>query len=283
MEPKTINSALSIARHKLHKLHLHLTTRLQHFLTRCFHQLWCVVRPSSSPAWRCDRLLLVRDLSESKHLAWNTPRLYLESLDLSACLTLLVSLMTPMSLLFADGARPNWPTDVSPCWLPLVSLLVNNLRISPYSAETFQAQQSTSFSRLALDSGSLLFSSLESVKRTVSLSAGRTLLITSTVWSLTTTSATSGTYRLSEESFDSLFCWSKCDYNFDLINDFVYRFDPLGLCPTDADELYELKTKELNNGRLAMISVAGFVAQEFVNNTEIFQHLFKTLEADVGL
>mmetsp|Transcript_2664 Transcript_2664/g.5426 ORF Transcript_2664/g.5426 Transcript_2664/m.5426 type:complete len:219 (+) Transcript_2664:49-705(+) len=68
--------------------------------------------------------------------------------------------------------------------------------------------------------------------------------------------------------------------NYDLGN---LGFDPLGLCPTDADELYELKTKELNNGRLAMISVAGFVAQEFVNNTEIFQHLFKTLEADVGL
>ena len=32
-------------------------------------------------------------------------------------------------------------------------------------------------------------------------------------------------------------------------------FDPLGLLPTDADAKYELQTKEINNGRLAMISI----------------------------
>lgn len=58
-------------------------------------------------------------------------------------------------------------------------------------------------------------------------------------------------------------------------------FDPLGLCPTDEAELYELKTKELNNGRLAMISIAGFVAQELVVNREIFEHLLLYLEDDV--
>mmetsp|Transcript_28190 Transcript_28190/g.47227 ORF Transcript_28190/g.47227 Transcript_28190/m.47227 type:complete len:232 (+) Transcript_28190:105-800(+) len=52
-------------------------------------------------------------------------------------------------------------------------------------------------------------------------------------------------------------------------------FDPLGLAPTDPAELKEKKTRELNNGRLAMIAIAGFVTQEFVNNTEIFQHLLK--------
>lgn len=61
------------------------------------------------------------------------------------------------------------------------------------------------------------------------------------------------------------------------------KFDPLGLKPTDAEELKTLQTRELNNGRLAMIAIAGFVTQEFVNGTDIFQHLFLTLEKDVGL
>lgn len=58
-------------------------------------------------------------------------------------------------------------------------------------------------------------------------------------------------------------------------------FDPLGLLPEDEEELFELKTKELNNGRLAMIAISAFVAQELVNGTEIFKHLFREIEYDV--
>jgi len=44
-------------------------------------------------------------------------------------------------------------------------------------------------------------------------------------------------------------------------------FDPLGLKPTDPDELVAMQTKELQNGRLAMIAAAGFLAQEAVSDT----------------
>merc|ERR1719287_400380 len=47
-------------------------------------------------------------------------------------------------------------------------------------------------------------------------------------------------------------------------------FDPLGMAPkTDADML-AMKNKELNNGRLAMMAVAGIVAQEWRGNRIIF-------------
>merc|ERR1719183_1480005 len=42
-------------------------------------------------------------------------------------------------------------------------------------------------------------------------------------------------------------------------------FDPLGLKPTDPEELKTMQTKELQNGRLAMIATAGFLAQEAVS------------------
>jgi len=42
-------------------------------------------------------------------------------------------------------------------------------------------------------------------------------------------------------------------------------FDPLGLKPTDPEEFKIMQTKELQNGRLAMLAAAGFLAQEAVS------------------
>ena len=42
-------------------------------------------------------------------------------------------------------------------------------------------------------------------------------------------------------------------------------FDPLGLKPEDPAEFREMQTKELQNGRLAMLAAAGFMAQEAVS------------------
>jgi hypothetical protein len=51
-------------------------------------------------------------------------------------------------------------------------------------------------------------------------------------------------------------------------------FDPLGLAPEDEDALYDMKTKELNHGRLAMLAIAAFAAQEDVEkNTSIWREL----------
>merc|ERR1712087_442221 len=49
-------------------------------------------------------------------------------------------------------------------------------------------------------------------------------------------------------------------------------FDPLGLKPEDEEEFKLLQTKELQNGRLAMIAAAGFLAQELVNGKGILEH-----------
>jgi Chlorophyll A-B binding protein len=51
-------------------------------------------------------------------------------------------------------------------------------------------------------------------------------------------------------------------------------FDPLGLKPSDAEEMKTLQTKELQNGRLAMLAAAGFMAQELVNGKGILENLF---------
>lgn len=50
-------------------------------------------------------------------------------------------------------------------------------------------------------------------------------------------------------------------------------FDPLNLKPDDPAAFAEISTKELQNGRLAMLGIAGMVAQELVNGKEIFVNL----------
>jgi len=47
-------------------------------------------------------------------------------------------------------------------------------------------------------------------------------------------------------------------------------FDPLGLKPKDPKEFKEMQTKELNNGRLAMIAAAGMIAQELATGEKLF-------------
>eukprot|EP01038_Epipyxis_sp_PR26KG_P012155 gene12155-16275_t len=51
-------------------------------------------------------------------------------------------------------------------------------------------------------------------------------------------------------------------------------FDPLGLKPKTQAGFDTLRTKELQNGRLAMLGVAGIVAQELVNNKGVLENLF---------
>eukprot|EP00550_Attheya_septentrionalis_P011574 CAMPEP_0198303480 /NCGR_PEP_ID=MMETSP1449-20131203/56902_1 /TAXON_ID=420275 /ORGANISM="Attheya septentrionalis, Strain CCMP2084" /LENGTH=236 /DNA_ID=CAMNT_0044005973 /DNA_START=155 /DNA_END=865 /DNA_ORIENTATION=+ len=50
-------------------------------------------------------------------------------------------------------------------------------------------------------------------------------------------------------------------------------FDPLGLKPDDSAAFAEMSTKELQNGRLAMLGFMGMLVQELVNGEEIFVNL----------
>merc|ERR1712028_284752 len=49
-------------------------------------------------------------------------------------------------------------------------------------------------------------------------------------------------------------------------------FYPLGLKPTDPKEFAEMQTKELQNGRLAMLAAMGFIVQEQVDEQTILGH-----------
>ena len=52
-------------------------------------------------------------------------------------------------------------------------------------------------------------------------------------------------------------------------------FDPLNLKPTGAEEFAEMATKELQHGRLAMLAVAGFFAQELTDGKLILADIYK--------
>ena len=47
-------------------------------------------------------------------------------------------------------------------------------------------------------------------------------------------------------------------------------FDPLGLRPESEAEFKEMQTKELNNGRLAMIAISGMIVQELATGQKLF-------------
>ncbi len=51
------------------------------------------------------------------------------------------------------------------------------------------------------------------------------------------------------------------------------KFDPLGLKPDNEEDFAIMQTKELQNGRLAMLAAAGFLAQEAVDGKGIIEHL----------
>merc|ERR1712222_126192 len=57
-----------------------------------------------------------------------------------------------------------------------------------------------------------------------------------------------------------------------LLDDYIpgdIGFDPLGLKPEDPEEFALMQTKELQNGRVAMLAAAGFLAQELVDKKGI--------------
>jgi light-harvesting complex I chlorophyll a/b binding protein 1 len=53
-------------------------------------------------------------------------------------------------------------------------------------------------------------------------------------------------------------------------------FDPLGLSPPRGTKAFaDAQTKELQNGRLAMLAIAGMVAQELVDGKGILRHIYE--------
>ena len=66
--------------------------------------------------------------------------------------------------------------------------------------------------------------------------------------------------------------WANGKVRTDVVNGDL-GFNPLSLKPDVEDKFAELQTKELNNGLLAMIGVAGAIVQELVNDKGIFENL----------
>ena len=68
--------------------------------------------------------------------------------------------------------------------------------------------------------------------------------------------------------------WTKTLWH---LNDDYYPgdvgFDPLGLKPKDPKVFANMQTRELQNGRLAMLGWAGMCSQELVNHRSIFETL----------
>jgi len=56
-------------------------------------------------------------------------------------------------------------------------------------------------------------------------------------------------------------------------------FDPLGLLPKDPKERKDMQSKELNNGRLAMIAIVAFVVQELLEKRFVFDQLMARLSS----
>jgi hypothetical protein len=61
-------------------------------------------------------------------------------------------------------------------------------------------------------------------------------------------------------------------------------FDPLGLKPKDPKEFADMQTRELQNGRLAMLGAAGACAQELINHKTIFEtiHFYQMVYSGVN-
>lgn len=55
-------------------------------------------------------------------------------------------------------------------------------------------------------------------------------------------------------------------------------WDPLEWFPSDPEEQAKIRTKELQNGRLAMLGVAGIVAQELLDGKEVLCHFQKVCQ-----
>mmetsp|Transcript_23925 Transcript_23925/g.46908 ORF Transcript_23925/g.46908 Transcript_23925/m.46908 type:complete len:284 (-) Transcript_23925:343-1194(-) len=89
------------------------------------------------------------------------------------------------------------------------------------------------------------------------------------------------------ESYRSTYGWSDPTKGGDLWSlkpEYVpgdLKFDPLNLLADKTPaEIEELKNKELNNGRLAMISLAGIIAQELINHETIVDTWRQILDSE---